>query len=71
MTHMSEVESLFAERKRVSEIAREMRTPIGTVWCWKKKGEIPPWRRPAVLDAIRRLDIDVEPEVVAYLAKAG
>ncbi|MYL97225.1 hypothetical protein GR702_05495 [Novosphingobium sp. FGD1] len=65
---MSEIESLFAERKRVSAIAREIRAPVGTVWAWKKNGAIPPWRRPSVLAAVNRLGIDVPAETIAYLA---
>lgn len=68
---MSDISTLFAERKRVAAIAAEMRCPFQTVYSWKKKGSIPPWRRPAVLDAIRRLEIDVPPELLAYLAKAA
>jgi len=71
MRHMSVVESLFGERTRVTAIAREMRAPVKTVWCWKKKGEIPPWRRPAVLAAVQRLELDVSAEAIAYLAKAS
>lgn len=66
---MQIVESIFAGRGRVSSIAREMRSPIGTVWMWKKNGAIPRWRRPAVLAAVQRLDIQIPPETIAYLAK--
>ncbi|EJU14954.1 hypothetical protein LH128_01222 [Sphingomonas sp. LH128] len=65
---MLAVQTLFSERKRVSAIAHEMRTPIPTVWSWKKKGEIPPWRRASVLAAVNRLGIDVPAETLAYLA---
>lgn len=65
---MSEIENLFAERKRVSAIARELRAPIGTVWAWKKNGSIPAWRRPSVLAAVNRLGIEVPAETIAYLA---
>lgn len=68
---MFEVDELFRERKRLSAIAREMRCPIGTVFSWKKKGAIPPWRRPAVLDAVRRLNIETSPSVLLYLAQAS
>ena len=68
---MSEAEILFEKRGAVTAIANEMRVPIGTVWCWKRDGAIPEWRRPAVLNAVRRLDLHLPPEVYAYLATAA
>lgn len=65
---MSAVETLFSERKRLSAIANEIRTPVATVWSWKKKGSIPTWRRPSVLAAVNRLGIEVPAETIAYLA---
>jgi hypothetical protein len=65
---MSNVETLFAKRGSVSCIAREMRTSIGTVWCWKRTGKIPRWHRPAVLAAVQRLGIELTPETITYLA---
>lgn len=70
MRHMSEVRILFAERTRVTAIANEARIPVKTVWSWKKKGVIPPWRRGPVLDAVRRLGLEVPNDVLAYLARA-
>lgn len=68
---MPEVADLFAERKRVAALAAEMRCPFQTVYSWKRKGDIPPWRRPAVLDAIRRLEIDVSPATLVYLTQGA
>lgn len=65
---MSEILSLFAERKRVAAIAAEMRCPFQTVHSWKRNGRIPPWRRPAVLVAVQRLGYELTPETIAYLA---
>jgi hypothetical protein len=65
---MSPVADLFAERSRLSRIAEEMRCPVGTVFSWKKSGSIPPWRRPAVLEAVRRLKYELPADVLAYLA---
>lgn len=45
-----------------------MRCPVGTVFSWKKSGSIPPWRRPAVLEAVRRLKYELPADVLAYLA---
>jgi hypothetical protein len=65
---MSHIAPLFAERRRLTAIANEIRAPIGTVWVWKKNGSIPQWRRASVLAAINRLGIDVPAETIAYLA---
>ncbi len=68
---MTEVDVLLGPRKQVAAIAQEMRTPYATVWSWKKSGSIPDWRRPYVLDAVRRLKLDLPAEVIAYLARAA
>lgn len=67
---MSEVAAIFSERKRASALAAELRCPKQTVYSWKHKGYIPPWRRAAVLAAIGRLGFEVPPTTIAYLAKA-
>lgn len=67
---MNEVETLLSPRGRVAILAREMKVHPGTVWEWKTKRAIPKWRRVPVLNAVRRLKIDVPPEVVVYLAQA-
>ncbi len=53
-----------------SAIAKATGLPVQTVWDWRGKGktEIPPWRRRAVLDAAKRLKIDLPAHCVEYLA---
>lgn len=65
---MSLITPLFSERKRLTAIANEIRTPVATVWSWKKKGEIPRWHRASVLAAVNRLGIEVPLDTLAYLA---
>lgn len=61
-------DALFGPRGRLTLFAKEMRVPVGTVFCWKRERGIPVWRRAKVLDAVRRLRIDVPADVIAYLA---
>jgi hypothetical protein len=65
------VASLLGPRGRLTAFAREMSCPVGTVFSWKQARSIPAWRRPAVLDAVRRMKIEVPVEVIAYLADAA
>ncbi|KER37262.1 hypothetical protein AL00_06200 [Sphingobium indicum F2] len=52
-----------------SAIAKATGFPVQTVCDWRGKGktEIPPWRRRAVLDAAKRLKIDLPAHCVEYL----
>lgn len=65
---MSIIDSIFETLDGPTTIARTMGEPIQTVHSWKAKQSIPPWRRPQVLDAARRLEKELPPEAVAYLA---
>jgi hypothetical protein len=69
---MSEVHAIFDAFGGPTPIAKATGFPVQTVCDWRKKGdpEIPPWRRPAVLDAAKRLDISLPPEAIAYLASS-
>jgi hypothetical protein len=66
---MSDVEEILAPRGRISAIARNIKVPVGTVWCWRKNGSIPIWRRMAVLEAVKRLEFDIPDSAITYLAK--
>ena len=44
--------------------------PIQTVHSWKAKGNIPPWRRPAVIAASQRMGQALDPELLTYLASS-
>lgn len=68
---MSEVELLFSERRRASALAAELRCPKQTVYSWKYKGAIPTWRRADVLAAAVRLNMDLPPQVISYLARGA
>lgn len=64
-------EVLLNPRGRVTQLARELRVPVGTVWSWKQKQAIPAWRRPAVLTSAHRLGLELPAHVLVYLAQAA
>jgi hypothetical protein len=67
---MQTVDDIFkAFGDKPSAIAKATGLPVQTVWDWRGKGksEIPPWRRRAVLDAAKRLKIDLPSHCVEYL----
>lgn len=64
------VAKLFASRGNMTALAGEMRCPVQTVHSWKRKGSVPSWRRSAVLDAVRRLNLEVSPDLLVYLNTA-
>lgn len=67
---MDPVDAIFTAFKGPSRIADATSIPVQTVCDWRKKGKsnIPHWRRPAVLDAARRHNIELPPEAITYLA---
>lgn len=70
-SHEAAVTEVFAAfDNSPGKIAEATGFPIQTVSDWRKKGkiEIPPWRRSAVLDAIKRLSKSVSSDTLAYLA---
>lgn len=66
---MTTVDQLFAKRGTLSAIAREVPCSVQTAHAWKRNRSIPTWRRSAVLDAVRRLKLDLPDEVIAYLVR--
>lgn len=42
-----------------TKTARACGVPISTVDSWKRKGRIPPWRRPAIIAAARGASVDL------------
>ncbi len=71
---MHVVEHIFKALGGATAIAVGVGSPVQTVHDWKKKGkpEIPPWRRPAVLDLARRLGKfdELSADAIAYLGSA-
>ncbi|MEH3121200.1 MAG: hypothetical protein PGN16_04335 [Sphingomonas phyllosphaerae] len=67
---MDVVRSIFETFGGVSALAEATGFPQQTVSEWRNRSpaEIPPWRRPAVADAARRLERALSPEALAYLA---
>lgn len=66
--HVAAVAEVFeAFEGSAAKLAGEIGAPVQTVFDWKS-GDIPPWRRPAVLDAINRLGKKVSASTLAYLA---
>jgi len=67
---MSVVHSIIEAFGGVNAAASRTGTPQQTVSEWGKRSppEIPPWRRPGLMDAARRAKIKLSPAAVAYLA---
>jgi len=67
---MSIVRTIFDAFGGVNKLAEATRSPQQTAseWITRDPPEIPPWRRPAVLDAARGLPQPLPPEALAYLA---
>lgn len=65
---MAFVDQIFTALDGPSAIARETGYPVQTVHSWKRGGNIPPWRRPAILELARRKARPLAPEVIAYLS---
>lgn len=64
---MTIVERIFDALGGATAIARETGNPVQTVHSWKVEGNIPHWRRAAVIEAAKRLDKTLPPDLLAYL----
>jgi hypothetical protein len=64
---MTLVKRIFVTLGGPTAIARETGDPVQTVHSWKVKGNIPHWRRAAVIEAAKRLDKTLPPDLLAYL----
>lgn len=64
---MTEVQAIFEAFGGYVGLAETLGLKRNTVWDWRNNGEIPPWRRPMVLDAARRLGKALDGKVIAYL----
>ncbi|MFS0737537.1 hypothetical protein ABC347_10850 [Sphingomonas sp. 1P06PA] len=64
------VAEIFEGLGRPTHVAADLGFPVQTVHSWKKKGNIPGWRRPAVLDLARRRNLALSAEAWAYLVAA-
>lgn len=62
------VDRIFKAIGGATVIATQTGDPVQTVHDWLAYGNIPHWRRPAVVDAARRLDKQLDPDMLAYLA---
>lgn len=62
------VDRIFEALGEATAIARETGDPVQTVHSWKAKGNIPHWRRQAVMEAAKRLDKSLPAELLEYLA---
>lgn len=67
---MTLVERIFEALGGVTAIARETGNPVQTVHSWKAEGNIPHWRRAAVIEAAKRLDKALPPDLLAYLVSS-
>lgn len=69
---MQVVHDIIAKLGGSTGVAAKTGIPQQTVseWANREPPEIPPWRRPAVLDALKRdgKDSEVPAEAIAYLA---
>jgi hypothetical protein len=65
---MDTVHGILKAFEGPTNLAKAMGLSVQTVWEWGQgKPEIPPWRRPAVLQAAEEQSIPLEPEQIAYL----
>lgn len=64
------VDRIFAELGESTAIATQTGIPVQTVNSWKSKGNIPHWRRQAVIDAAIRLGKTLPPDLAAYLTSS-
>lgn len=67
---MSEVQEIFKAFGNPTALSTAIGVPMQTAWDWRNKSEIPPWRRPSILDASKRLSIKLPEEAIAYLASS-
>lgn len=65
---MNVVHAIFKAFKGPTGLADATRLPMKTVFSWKEEpANIPPWRRPVVLEAIRRERVELPQPVIEYL----
>lgn len=62
----AQVIAAFGTLEKTSEALR--RVPVSTIHGWKRKGRIPPWRYPQIVEAARREGIQL-PEAVLRAAE--
>ena len=67
MAQTETVNRIFNAFKRVKVIAAETGVPIQTACDWRQNGNIPHWRRGAVLDAAKRKGIALDADSTAFL----
>jgi hypothetical protein len=48
-----------------TKLHRETGIPVQTIWDWTRKGNIPHWRRPAVIEAAKKLPEPLPAELPA------
>jgi hypothetical protein len=65
---MNIIDTIFEALGGATAIARQTGDPVQTVHSWKTKGNIPHWRRPAIIAAAQKMGKQLEPELLAYLA---
>jgi hypothetical protein len=62
------VDTIFDTLGEATAIATETGDPVQTVHSWKAKGNIPHWRRQAVIEAAKKLNKPLAPDALEYLA---
>lgn len=60
----------FAGHRERAEFARDLGVPPQTVQDWIGKGNIPHWRRQAIIDLARKRAIQLDPEISAFLTSS-
>lgn len=71
MRVMTVVRSIIAELGGPTAISLETGIPVQTVSDWGVNGNIPHWRRDALVALARRLNKPLDSEMVAYLASSN
>ena len=64
---MSVVVEIIRELGGPTKIGAALPAPVQTVHYWSKRGVIPHWRRPSILELARRLGKALSPAAIVYL----
>ena len=67
MDNIQTIRTIFEAFDGVPALASAVAVPMQTAWDWNKKANIPPWRRPSILTAAKRLRLELPEEAIAYL----
>lgn len=64
---MTIVDRIFEALGGPTALHKETGIPVQTIWDWRRNGNIPHWRRDAVIEASRKLEKTLDADMLAYL----